>query len=599
MKNSVFMLLGIVAICLFSCSKKSTEVLDGTVETPYFSLIYDIYFPPQTLSITCGTVDAEIRYTLDGTIPTKKSNLYSVPLELDSTVTVKAVAFKEGLYPSAVASKHYIMYIPTAEDARIITSMTALPDSVYADDGLTRSEISVTVKNLNDDPVPNQQVLFRTNLGNVLSCISTDSTGVAKTTFWAHQETGIANITAVVKYYHPDYSDFLISADTAYVKIKVNALPESPAEVNSIRFVNTENIYLSVANTSMVDSWQLRVKLFDQHGNIVTEPHQVWFRILNPQSPNGATLNNFPSQDSVLAVSNNGIAQITLYAGTIVESPIIKASCTDCGHYRETVRGNIYIHSGPAYRMEIFAGGFNSGENMGNGYWRILAGVHAYDIYNNIVEYGVSIWFDIPDNEYNCQIYSNCYVGNESVYGDSTAGTAYTAIIYHGLWSGAKITVRARTAGIYGNEIIAEKEITLPINQPCISLEIIPAYLVFHGNSNHSPTSATAVINVYLSDSQGCPLSYCYLVLSSEYGHFEYTTGTNTDPEHYNPQSTPWIIVTSTGGTAQGLIRFYAEDIPYDDPTDNQPTALTSHLTATLQGTDVSVSWTIILLRYA
>lgn len=47
---------------------------------------------------------AEIRYTTDGTTPTASSSLYSAPITLNATTTVKAIALKNGLN-SSVATK--------------------------------------------------------------------------------------------------------------------------------------------------------------------------------------------------------------------------------------------------------------------------------------------------------------------------------------------------------------------------------------------------------------------------------------------------------------------------------------------------------------
>lgn len=51
---------------------------------------------------TCG--DAEIRYTLDGTEPTTESELYTKPLKIKETVTLKACAFRNG-QPSKVLTQ--------------------------------------------------------------------------------------------------------------------------------------------------------------------------------------------------------------------------------------------------------------------------------------------------------------------------------------------------------------------------------------------------------------------------------------------------------------------------------------------------------------
>lgn len=54
--------------------------------------------------ITCPTPDAEIRYTLDGTQPTKASELYKYPFVVEDNVRITARAFKFRMEPSEVSS---------------------------------------------------------------------------------------------------------------------------------------------------------------------------------------------------------------------------------------------------------------------------------------------------------------------------------------------------------------------------------------------------------------------------------------------------------------------------------------------------------------
>jgi len=49
---------------------------------------------------------AEIRYTLDGSTPTSANTLYSAPITLSDTTTVKAIAIKDGV-SSTVTSRTY------------------------------------------------------------------------------------------------------------------------------------------------------------------------------------------------------------------------------------------------------------------------------------------------------------------------------------------------------------------------------------------------------------------------------------------------------------------------------------------------------------
>ena len=56
-----------------------------------------------TIQITCATTGADIRYTLDGTDPTKESAQYTAPFEAAQDVTIKARAFKDGFIASDIA----------------------------------------------------------------------------------------------------------------------------------------------------------------------------------------------------------------------------------------------------------------------------------------------------------------------------------------------------------------------------------------------------------------------------------------------------------------------------------------------------------------
>jgi hypothetical protein len=76
--------------------------------TPTFSLASGSYASGQSVTITCSTSEATIRYTLDGSEPTSSSTVYSGPIAVNSgTVTIKAKAFKSGMTESATVSATY------------------------------------------------------------------------------------------------------------------------------------------------------------------------------------------------------------------------------------------------------------------------------------------------------------------------------------------------------------------------------------------------------------------------------------------------------------------------------------------------------------
>ncbi len=73
-----------------------TPVISG--ETPFLE--------STTVTITCATEGAEIRYTLNGQDPTAESNLYTEPFTINEALTVKAIAFKNG-NSSSIVSKEF------------------------------------------------------------------------------------------------------------------------------------------------------------------------------------------------------------------------------------------------------------------------------------------------------------------------------------------------------------------------------------------------------------------------------------------------------------------------------------------------------------
>ena len=75
-----------------------------TVAAPTFS--GETQFTESTQVSMSAESGAEIRYTLDGSSPTSSSTLYSAPVTLSDTTTVKAIAIKDGV-SSSVTSRTY------------------------------------------------------------------------------------------------------------------------------------------------------------------------------------------------------------------------------------------------------------------------------------------------------------------------------------------------------------------------------------------------------------------------------------------------------------------------------------------------------------
>ncbi|MDY7227107.1 polysaccharide lyase family 7 protein [Hyalangium rubrum] len=80
----------------------------GQVATPSFSPAAGTYTSAQTVTLGSSTPGASIRYTTDGSTPSASTGtLYSGPVTISATTTLKAIAYQSGLTPSAVRSGTY------------------------------------------------------------------------------------------------------------------------------------------------------------------------------------------------------------------------------------------------------------------------------------------------------------------------------------------------------------------------------------------------------------------------------------------------------------------------------------------------------------
>lgn len=79
----------------------------ASLPAPEFNLLSGTYIRPQEIIISCDTADAIIYYTINGEDPTESSTVYNGPFSIDSSVTIKAYAYKTGWNPSGIAIANY------------------------------------------------------------------------------------------------------------------------------------------------------------------------------------------------------------------------------------------------------------------------------------------------------------------------------------------------------------------------------------------------------------------------------------------------------------------------------------------------------------
>ena len=110
------------------------EDVQIAVAAPEFSLAAGSFTEPQTVSISCATAGATILYTTNGSNPATNGQVYSTPLTISATTTVKAVAFL-GIDTSFLSEVTYIFPFANIADFKMLhadnTSNTISDNNQY------------------------------------------------------------------------------------------------------------------------------------------------------------------------------------------------------------------------------------------------------------------------------------------------------------------------------------------------------------------------------------------------------------------------------------------------------------------------------------
>ena len=111
----IIVLTAIIGFFLVSCGDSGGgDPEEGNLfaAKPVASPVGGDYTAAQTVTLTTTTAEAAIYYTIDGTVPTASSTLYSGPIPISTTTTLKAIAIKSGMTNSSIMIETYIITPP-------------------------------------------------------------------------------------------------------------------------------------------------------------------------------------------------------------------------------------------------------------------------------------------------------------------------------------------------------------------------------------------------------------------------------------------------------------------------------------------------------
>ena len=107
-----------------TCIINVLSVAEGSVSKPISNVSSGYVKEGSAITLVCTTPGAEIYYTTDGSVPTKSSQLYLEPIQINSATNIKAIAIKNGMLDSTVASYSYTIADPNIPYVSIKTDLT-------------------------------------------------------------------------------------------------------------------------------------------------------------------------------------------------------------------------------------------------------------------------------------------------------------------------------------------------------------------------------------------------------------------------------------------------------------------------------------------
>ena len=234
-----------------------------TVAAPTFSVPEGTYTEAQTVTLACETEGAAIYYTLDGTDPTAESTLYTAPITISTTTTVKAIAIKDDVL-STVASATYTFPVV----AESIAAFKAL--DVNAEAVLTLTDAIVTHAN-------GDNVFVEDATGGI--CFYKSGAGLVKgnklsgTIYGKYAEYKSLPELAVVSG-KTSLDNVVIANEVATVTPPVLSITEASAATYAARLVKIEDVTVTVdgGKTYITDAAGALLQIYINYGSTAELP---------------------------------------------------------------------------------------------------------------------------------------------------------------------------------------------------------------------------------------------------------------------------------------------------------------------------------------
>ncbi len=229
--------------------------------TPTFNPPAGVFSQPINVTISTTTPSATIRYTTDGSNPTTTvGTIYTTPVHLTATTTLKAIAYATGFDPSYVASGTYTFVSQVVQNVTQLRALTAGDGSVY----MVSGEVVMTFK----QTFRNQKFVQDNGAGVLID----DPSGVISTSY--NLMDGITGITGTIARYNnmlqftpvANPGPATSSGNSVFVPVVTAANVNANVEMYQARLVRFNNAHFQETGTFASGT---NYTLVDDSGTIV------------------------------------------------------------------------------------------------------------------------------------------------------------------------------------------------------------------------------------------------------------------------------------------------------------------------------------------
>jgi hypothetical protein len=172
--------LAVKAVFLDSAVASAAYTINGAVATPTFSPVAGTYAGTQNVTVSSTTAGSTFYYTLNGSTPTTGSTLYSGPVAISASETLKVLAVHAGFSDSAIGSAAYVI---TALGPTAVDLAQAGAYRVFSEAGISTSAGTLITGDIAVSPIAHTAIIgftYTPNLAGV-SGTATEVTGAVFT----------------------------------------------------------------------------------------------------------------------------------------------------------------------------------------------------------------------------------------------------------------------------------------------------------------------------------------------------------------------------------------------------------------------------------